>query len=67
MRINLFDTKDGEFVASLSWDLPLPQKGDRIMLHYSGGAYGVEVVNRVFDDERQDAVSIMVKYLNDTK
>ena len=63
MRINLFDTKDGEFVASLSWDLPLPQKGDKIMLHYSGGAHGVEVVNRVFDDERQDAVSIMVKHL----
>lgn len=63
MRINLFDTKDGEFVASLSWDLPLPQKGDRIMIHYSGGAHGVEVDSRVFDDERQDAVSIMVKHL----
>lgn len=31
-RINLFDIKDGEFAASLSWDLPLPQKGDKIML-----------------------------------
>lgn len=62
-RINLFDIKDGEFAASLSWDLPLPQKGDKIILHYSGGAHGVEVVNRVFDDERQDAVSIMVKTL----
>lgn len=67
MRINLFDVKDGEFAASLSWDLPLPQKGDKIMLHYSGGAHGVEVDSRVFDDERQDAVSIMVKHLNDTK
>ena len=63
MRINLFDVNDGEFVASLSWDLPLPQKGDKIMLHHSGGDYGVEVDSRVFDDERQDAVSIMVKQL----
>ena len=63
----MFDIKDGEFAASLSWDLPLPQKGDKIMLHHSVSAYGVEVDSRVFDDERQDAVTIVVKYLNDTK
>jgi hypothetical protein len=63
MRINLFDIKDGEFAASLSWDLPLPQKGDKIMVHGLDGVFGVEVDSRVFDDERQDAVSIMVKYL----
>ena len=63
MRINLFDTKDGELVASLNWDFPLPQKGDKIMLHHPSGDYIVEVDSRVFDDERQGAVSIMVKHL----
>ena len=67
MRINLFDIKDGGFVASVSWNLPFPQKGDKIMVHGLDGVFGVEVDSRVFDDERQDAVTIMIKYLNDTK
>jgi len=62
-RINLFDIKDGSLVASLSWDLPLPQKGDKIMLHGPVGDFGVKVDSRVFDDIRQDAVSIMVEHL----
>lgn len=63
MMINLFDIKDGKFVAILSWDLPLPQKGDKIMVHGPESVFWVEVDSRVFDDERQDEVSIMVKYL----